>query len=338
MNEEFKKHLHRQLKLLETASKLYDNGDIYEAINIASRLRVLFHDKGRNISLLTHLKQKNEFYFLSTLETIEEQKDRFLKEHGVLIEQNEPPAMIVGGERKPPFSSWGIKKYLPFDIWWKETVLKINDKEYSREDIVLITTDKEGGAHIDSKVDQRTKLLKNGTGRVKYRTRNEDTEKELTDTHFILLRQFAYEVLSIEKLFLFNDLEFNEPICETITYNGLLREAEKLINEEQYEDAKIILERAKHYDSYRKEAYNNLGCVYEELKNNDDAIKNYEKAIKLDSLYIDPYHNLANIYYKDKQYNLAVEMCEKIFQIDPNNKQAKIKYNHVIQMVQNQDK
>lgn len=337
MNSDFKKHLQKQLKLLRKASKEYDNGDMDEAINIAIRLRVLLHDKGRNTSLLTHLQQRNKLYFLSTLETIEEEKNRFLKEHNMLIQQFEPPAMIVDGERKPPFGSWGIKKYLPFDVWWNEKVLKINDKEYTREDIVLITTDKEGGAHVDQKVDQRTKLLGKGTGRVTYKIGNNDSEKELIDTHFLFLRQFAYEVLSIEKLFTLNELEFYTPINETITYNGLFREAEKLINEEQYEDAKIVLEKVIHYDAYRKEAYNNLGCVYEELKNNNDAIKNYEKAIKLDSLYLDPYHNLANIYYKDKQYNLVIEICEKMLEINPDDMQAKVKYNHITQEIRNQN-
>ncbi|MCK5721882.1 MAG: tetratricopeptide repeat protein [Gammaproteobacteria bacterium] len=338
MKEELKVHLHRQLKLLETSSRAFDNGDIYEAINIAIRLRVLLHDTFKSTSLLTHLEQKNKLYFLSTLETIEEEKNRFIKEHGVLVQQNDPPAMIIDGERKPPFSSWSIKKHLPFDLWWNEKILKINDKEYSRKDIVFITANKDGGAHIELKINEKTKLLKKGTGRVKYRIGNEEKEKELIDTHFIFLRQLAYEVLSIEELFTCNDLEFNEPICETITYNGLLREAEKLINEEQYVDAKIVLEKAIYYDSYRKEAYNNLGSVYEELEKYDEAIKNYEKSIKLDSSYLDPYHNLSNIYYKNKQYDLVIEICEKMLEINPDDMQAKVKYNHIIQIVQNQDK
>jgi len=177
MSRDFKKHLQKQLKLLQKASNEYDYGDIDEAINIASRLRVLLHDKNQNIALLTHLEQKNKLYFISTLETIEETRNKFLKEHGIVINQDNPPAMIVGGERKPPFGSWGIKKYLPFDVWWNEKILKINDIEYSRADIVLITTDKEGGSHIDKKVNQKTKLLETGTGRVKYRTGNDDIQK-----------------------------------------------------------------------------------------------------------------------------------------------------------------
>ena len=329
MSRDFKKHLQKQLKLLQKASHEYDYGDIDEAINIAIRLRVLLHDKGQSISLLTHLKQKNKLYFISTLETIEETRHKFLKEYGVIITQNDPPAMLVGDERKPPFGSWGIKKYLPFDRWWNEKILKINDKEYTRFDIVIIVAEKEGGAHIDKKVNVKTKLLEKGTGRVKYGAGNNSIKKELVDTHYLFLRQIAYEVLLIEKLFTENDIEFHQPACETITYNRLLQEAENFLNEKRIHDAKSYLEKAIKYDSNRKEAYNNIGVVYEELEDIDEAIKNYRKAIKIDKNYVDAQNNLGNIFRRQRRYSLALDLYDNILSNNPNEYKTEHNRNYI---------
>ena len=332
MSRDFKKHLQKQLKLLQKASYEYeyDYGDPDEAINIAIRLRVLLHDKGQSISLLTHLKQKDTLYFISTLESIEERRYNFLKEHRMLISQFDPPIMLVAGERKPPFGSWGIKKYLPFNTWWNEKILKINDKEYSRADIVLITAEEEGGAHIDKKVNEKTKLLEKGTGRVKYGTGNGDIKKELVDTHYLFLRQIAYEVLLIEKLFTVNDIEFYQPACEIITYNGLLQEAEKFLNEKKIYYAKSSLEKAIKYDSDRKEAYNNIGVIYEDLEDIDEAINSYSKAIKIDNNYVDAQNNLGNIYCRQFKYSLALDLYENILLENPNEYKAKHNYNYII--------
>jgi len=330
MSRDFKKHLQKQLKLLQKASYEYDYGDIDEAINIAIRLRVLLHDKGRNISLLTHLKQKNKLYFISTLETLEETRNKFLKEHGLIINQDEPPAMLVGSERKPPFGSWGIKKYLTFDVWWNEKILKINDKEYTRSDIVLITAEEEGGAHIDKKVNQKTKLLETGTGRFKYGTGNDDIQKELVDTHYLFLRQIAYKVLLIEKLFTDNDLEFTQPASEMITYSGLLQEAEKFLSAKGIHDAKSCLEKAIKYDPFRKEAYNNIGNIYNELGDVNKAIQEYKQAISIDSNYVDAQYNLANIYRRQRRYSLALDLYENILLENPDEYKTKYNRNYIL--------
>lgn len=196
MCEELTRQLHRQLKYLEKSSREYDNGDLDEALRIAVALRVLFHDTEKSTSLLTLLNQKQQLYIISTLQTIEEQRKEYLQKYGMIITSYNPPIMYVNGERRPPLDSWGIKKFLTAESWWKEKILKINDEEYSRKDIVTLAANKDGGAHVELKLNNKTKLLKNGTGRVEYRTGSEKMNNELLDNHFLFLRQFAHEVLS----------------------------------------------------------------------------------------------------------------------------------------------
>lgn len=57
-------------------------------------------------------------------------------------------------------------KLIDFEDWWNEVVLA-NDKEsFSRRDIILRISDKEGGAHVDSKISdgQRMMTKENGLG------------------------------------------------------------------------------------------------------------------------------------------------------------------------------
>ena len=340
MTEEKKeliKQLKRQIKYLETSSKAYDWGDIDEALRIATALRVLFHDTKMSTSLFSHLGQKNKFYYISTLESIEEQKNMLLKEYGMTITQYDPPLMSVNGERKPPFDSWGHKKFFTFESWWNENILKLNDNTYTRKDIVLLSANKDGGAHVEFKLNEKTKLLKKGTGRITFKAGDNDVKKELTDTHFLFLRQIAYEVLSIEKVFTLNGLEFKEPICETITYSELLKEAGILLDNKKFEEAVRILITAITYDASKKEAYNYIGVAYEELNDMDEAIKNYSKSINIDKQYIDPQLNLANIYINQRKYDLALDYDESILLINPDEHKANRNRNYIISKLKEQE-
>ncbi len=331
MNPEILRQLQRQLKFLEKSSIEYDGGDTEEAIRIATALRVLFHDTKSSVSIFEHLKQKDKLYIPSTLNSIEEQAKHFLETYRIRITEYNPPIMMVNNERKPPFNSWGINKVLTFDQWWNENILRINDEMYSRKDIICLSTNQDGGAHFDLKPKTKTKLLKDGTGRIKYKIGKAGTEQHLKDNHFLFLRQFAYEVLSAKKIYELNNIEFKEPSHKTVTYTGLLIEAEDLIKKSNYLHAKDTLLSAIKYSPSRKEAYNNIGCIYENLSEQEVAITNYNKAIEIDEKYIDPLYNLSLIYYKSQRYDLALEIGERILKINKKEIRANKEYQHVLQ-------
>ena len=48
-------------------------------------------------------------------------------------------------------------------------------------------------------------------------------------------------------------------------------------------------------NSEYSEAYNNLGAAYQDLSNNEEALKNFQKAIKIKPNYNEAYNNLGMI-------------------------------------------
>jgi tetratricopeptide (TPR) repeat protein len=62
--------------------------------------------------------------------------------------------------------------------------------------------------------------------------------------------------------------------------------------------------------------HNELGSVYRELKQYDDAIAAYRKAIELDPKYAHPWHNLGNIYYDQGCSDKAISAYNQAIGID----------------------
>jgi hypothetical protein len=55
----FQHELKKQLSFIENSCMAYDQGQVNEAIRIATSLRILLHDTALSISLLTHLDAKD---------------------------------------------------------------------------------------------------------------------------------------------------------------------------------------------------------------------------------------------------------------------------------------
>ena len=62
----FKDKLSQQLRFIRRSAELYDRGDKYEAIPIATHLRVLMRDTRHSTSLLSHLKAKDKISLYSS--------------------------------------------------------------------------------------------------------------------------------------------------------------------------------------------------------------------------------------------------------------------------------
>jgi hypothetical protein len=87
-----------------------------------------------------------------------------------------------------------------FREWWQETVIvDQSDKSFSREKLVLTLANKEGGAHVDPKIDAEWVALTrdNSLGWV---TGNGDDQRPMKDAELHSVRQIAFELLlSLEK-------------------------------------------------------------------------------------------------------------------------------------------
>jgi len=147
------------LDLLTVLCDSYDslNKEVL-ALPISTAIRVLVHDKGRNISLLTHLGKK-DIEYLSTNHKAQNENVHL----GLVRRINVGVKNGVGGEAKywplcneKYFPMPASKSSLSFGEWWEtEIIFSSSGSCLTRKDLVLSVAEKDGGAHYDSKVEQK---------------------------------------------------------------------------------------------------------------------------------------------------------------------------------------
>lgn len=151
--------LQRQIRLLRNSTKLFDEGEIDEACNIATRIRILVHDSGLSDSLLFKQVGINDMLFFDT--AFLWSKDSLGPYHGLIgIEFSPNPKWCWFPNCFFPDDQSRGEQRIPFDSWWSAIVL--NDKHgvvFSRRDIILALCNKDGGAHVAPELDDRYERL-----------------------------------------------------------------------------------------------------------------------------------------------------------------------------------
>jgi hypothetical protein len=198
MND-FQKHLSRQLRFLENSCKLYDQGEPEEAIRIAVSLRVLFHDTHRCTSLLSHLGQKQS-WILSTAEFFATPQLMEVPLVHINIQANPYPTGRCACIASPMLDKSARNENVHTKTWWaEEKIIKCGSgSEFSRRDLVLNATDKDGGAHVDKNLDDVYTQILGGAGLsidIVYKG-GQRVSVRFEHLHFASLRQMAYEVLN----------------------------------------------------------------------------------------------------------------------------------------------
>ena len=200
----FQRLLSSHVGFLKRSCWLFDQGHEDEALRIATSLRVLFHDTRQSTSLLTHLGMKNA-----------------------------PDAVMLGTKRREPGTGVWWQDFLgvqitlassepvratplchttqysvqAIDDWWsRETLFAYDEGSYTRRSVVLAIANRDGGAHVDDKLQQFYRRLiahTEGLG-----LNGQDLEwngpapfdtsvtQYARNVHLVLMRVFAHEVLS----------------------------------------------------------------------------------------------------------------------------------------------
>ena len=201
--QRFKKKLAEQAQFLEASCRAYDSGAEIEGFRIAVSLRVLFHQtiliasKSRgSISLITHLGMQ-DCKVLATVPT----HANFTSFVRIQISLGSPQpirAIPKLGDRFHP---------LPLNQWWdKQVVVSANSRNYTRRDLLLQAANKDGGAHVDEKLDEFYEALASGaqtlaidasklqfTGEAPF---NQSQMQYCQNLHLAMIRQFGHEVLA----------------------------------------------------------------------------------------------------------------------------------------------
>jgi tetratricopeptide (TPR) repeat protein len=84
------------------------------------------------------------------------------------------------------------------------------------------------------------------------------------------------------------------------------------------QDAQNYYQKVLELDPNYADAHNNLGVIFEKLREYQKAKSCYEKVIKIDPNYVKAHNNLGVIFEKLREYQKAKSCYEKVIKIDPN--------------------
>lgn len=193
--------LREQLGYIERSARAFDEGHEEEAIRLAAAMRVLFHEKGRNKSVLGQLGMRDT-PMLSTPRT------DFADWRDLLNIQIDPDRragrdpVIFLPKLQTEFSP------IPFGDWWEsDAVTSAAGTSVTRRRIVLGAADQDGGAHVDPKLERFYTELAAGRYGIGITSLGFDgpapypqgVTQWAQNGHLALLRQIAHEVLKTAK-------------------------------------------------------------------------------------------------------------------------------------------
>jgi hypothetical protein len=154
---EYREQLDTELRHLRRSGVEYDAGDRTEAQRLSLIVRKLVHDKRNATSLLTHLGIKDDVRFFDTRPQMPPgfPPGAMMIHSGLVMTR-----MTIGGDvdyapflmtDDPLRSAW-----TGFHDWWTSTVVSDQEgNDFARSDFVLSVANQDGGAHIDSKLNEK---------------------------------------------------------------------------------------------------------------------------------------------------------------------------------------
>lgn len=192
---DFKAHLRQQLQFIERSCEFYDTGHVAEAVRIALALRVIFYDSKKCVSVLQHLGNK-QIMLLSTALVFKKPQA-----HNLALVNPQIGCSQFKAEMVPLVERAKRKQFVNFETWWrKELVIELNSGKdvMTRRDLILVAANKDGGAHVDDKLDPVYDLARLGAGvTVEYVLKDgPSVEIPFENVHYASLRQIGYEVLN----------------------------------------------------------------------------------------------------------------------------------------------
>lgn len=187
--DDLKTILKNQIQFLKNSCESFDNNFEDEAMRIAAVIRVMLHDTSMSKSLLRQLGLKN-IQFRDSATAYDPLN--LIPTHGLV-------GIHLGGGAPPRFSvRLGERPYklVSFDEWWNKIVIADEQKnKFTRKDLILALTNKEGGSHVDPLLDEDwnalTRLFSIGW---KY-TSAEGTLKSMEGVEKYSMRQIGFEVI-----------------------------------------------------------------------------------------------------------------------------------------------
>lgn len=184
-------HLIEHVGFLERSCRAFDEGFPGEAKRLAMSIRVLLHETPASKSLLEQLKFRDRMSYFDT--AVPYNPKNLSSTNGLCM-------LGVGG---PDGGSWiamldegpfnDVRK--PFQHWWTTTVLSDGKSAFSRKMIMSRLANKEGGGHVDPKLNAAFEAISRQNSLGWMVTGPVGERDVLGDPVAESMRQIAYELL-----------------------------------------------------------------------------------------------------------------------------------------------
>lgn len=194
MQQDFRKHLRRQLDFLGRSAAAYDAGHADEAVRIATTIRILIHNTQSSTSLLKHLNATT----ISLMSSCRGAVPNAFLYMGLGMQSAQIDNGVVNTLYTPLFDG-PVRNFVPVSKWWDMIVFVLNQTtRLTRKTIVLSAANKDGGAHVDkSLTPEYEALARDGSvGFVAFESGGMRIENPFTQAHFGAIRQMAHELLN----------------------------------------------------------------------------------------------------------------------------------------------
>jgi hypothetical protein len=196
-NTELFGHLKEQIEFLQRSAQAFDEGFTSEAKRLATTLRVLLHDTTASSSLLMLLgKKKIQFYNTNKKNSNKNQiqPTGFLQLKLSVINGKSEASYHAPLDDRPP--SINANKKTDFLSWWNEKIIEDEQgNKFSRKDLVLFVSNKDGGAHIDPNLSDAYAALSRFNSLGWKASDSDGQNRDLQGLELVCVRQICHEVL-----------------------------------------------------------------------------------------------------------------------------------------------
>lgn len=152
--EQLGRHLNEQIGFMLSSAEAFDSGNLAEGKRLAVALRILLHESRQSKSLLGQLGMLDQVFLDSSSPHLAENLLTHTGLLGVVVGTNDPPHHLAKLDLDPDVQTYST---VEFKFWWEETVIidDLKGSQFTRKDIVRSIADMDGGAHVDSTLDEK---------------------------------------------------------------------------------------------------------------------------------------------------------------------------------------
>lgn len=187
--DDYQKHLADNIQFLKNSAIAYDGGFTSEAKRIATAIRVLLHNTTNSHALLVLLGKLSTTQFFDS--AYELNKENQLSYSGLVNIGIGPSARFI-----PLLDNSHVSgKFVDFNTWWNATIFVDGTKQtFTRRSLILSVANKDGGAHVDPKLDQAYADLSRGNA-LGWISVSQSGSEPILGVELAAIRQIGHEIL-----------------------------------------------------------------------------------------------------------------------------------------------